>query len=143
MFDISKLPNHKRSHEAHLLHEIREHAYLTVTVPEELKKKLEEALAYYFENSSEVVDSKGRFYRTRIHEFDQVTSYKLDEMGAPPKECASLGRIQLARNSVLYTSAEIETAIAEVRPSVGCNLTIATFSPKKRRENKSFEFHTL
>lgn len=72
-----------------------------------------------------------KIYRARIF----LTDVKLHEalkspalqLGPPPPSVASNGRMNAAGVSVFYGSIDEETAIAEVRPPVGCMVATAAF----------------
>lgn len=131
MLDLSSIPNNLLSKEAELFSSLKKLMSIQLSIPSELKDRLENFLHENFSESEIFVESDKYFYRARIHEFNQKNSFIEEKMGAPPKEKSSLGRIQFAGNSVLYTAKEVDTAIAEVRPSVGSRLTIAKFYPNK------------
>lgn len=71
------------------------------------------------------------FYRARIHdvimEKENIT-YNLDEMGAPPNDRASKGRLNPSGISYLYLANDINTAVSEVRPGVCSGITVAEFA---------------
>lgn len=134
MLNLNKYPEFKLSREAHLFHAIRSAAQLQVAVPDDLRRKLDEALDLLFSASQETVLTDRTFYRARVHNFEQVQAFGAEAMGAPPSEKASLGRVQLAGHAVLYTATEPETAISETRPAVGSVLSIAEFSPRSGEE---------
>lgn len=128
MLDLHKIPEHLRSTEGHLFHSLRQQAALQVSVPDELREKVEAQLARLFSDAGEHIYDSRRFYRARIHDYDQVSPFEKDKMGPPPEAKATLGRVQLAGQSMLYTATTAETAIAEVRPSFGSQLSVAEFS---------------
>jgi len=138
MLNLNTVPSHSRSTEAHLFHSIKSSARLQVTVPAEVRQKLDAALDEFFPKSTEMVLQGRIFYRVRIHDFGQDDPLEAKDMVAPPPDKASWGRVQIAGNPVLYTASEIETAIAEVRPAVDSILTIAEFSPKTGEEIRIF-----
>lgn len=49
------------------------------------------------------------------------------EMGAPPKNLASAGRLNSEGIPYLYLATQVETAVAEVRPWIGAEVTIGFF----------------
>lgn len=76
--------------------------------------------------------STGRlFYRARVHE-DRLT---ISEMRAPPAKIVTAGRANPIGISYLYLAENEQTCIAEVRPSNGCMVSVATF---KLKENLRF-----
>lgn len=131
MLDLSELnsiPEYQRSAEGQLFHSLRKQAFLQVSVSDELRDKVESHLEQLFSTAVEHIDDSRRFYRARIHEYDQVSAFDKVKMGAPPVLKAPLGRIQLAGQSMLYTAKNIQTAIAEIRPFFGSRVSVAEFS---------------
>jgi RES domain-containing protein len=69
------------------------------------------------------------FYRARVHEFRmEVASYPLDRMGSPPSHKATHGRLNPVGIPYLYLANDIDTAVSEVRPWIGCQITVAEFA---------------
>lgn len=66
------------------------------------------------------------WYRARIQQGS--TPYAIGEMGAPPKTLASHGRANPAGIPYLYLASNELTAISEVRPHTGENVSIADYS---------------
>lgn len=66
-----------------------------------------------------------QFYRARI--VQESRPYALPEMGAPPAERVSDGRANPFGIRYLYLADEVETAIAEVKPSKGAQVCVAQF----------------
>lgn len=130
MLDLSQLPDELRSDEAYLFHSLKSAARLQIAIPDDLRNRLIEVLSSLFAQSKETLPDNCRLFRARVHGFGQERAFEPTQMGAPPAEKASAGRVQLAGDPVLYTATEIETAVAEVRPSVGSILTIAEFCPR-------------
>lgn len=129
VFDLDKIPEHLRTSEALLFHQLREQACLTINVPKELQGEVEKYLSELFSHAEEIVNSDFLFYRARCHEFDQREAFPIYQMGAPPKHKTSQGRIQHQGQPVLYTATDADTAIAETRPSVDSLLTVGEFCP--------------
>lgn len=76
--------------------------------------------------------STGRlFYRARVHE-DRLS---ISDMRAPPAKIVTAGRANPIGISYLYLAENEPTCIAEVRPSNGCMVSVATF---KLKENLRF-----
>lgn len=65
------------------------------------------------------------FYRARL--MRDVTPLPLDEMGAPPVEVASDGRANPIGIRYLYLADDLDTAIAEVKPSKSALVSLAAF----------------
>ncbi|WP_343956800.1 RES family NAD+ phosphorylase [Yaniella flava] len=56
------------------------------------------------------------------------TAHPLSEMGAPPANLTSSGRVNPAGIPYLYLSSSVQTALAEIRPRPAENVTLATFA---------------
>lgn len=69
------------------------------------------------------------FYRARICNSNNI--FLPAEMGRPPINKAKGGRANPVGISYLYTASDVDTAIAEVRPSVGDKVSVAEFSSVK------------
>nr|WP_186809722.1 RES family NAD+ phosphorylase [Paenibacillus xylanexedens] len=82
----------------------------------------------FLEFSQKTFHKGERFYRARISNED---GFILKEMGAPPKELASEGRVNAAGISCLYVSQNRETTIREIRAGAHDFVTIAEFKLKK------------
>ena len=67
------------------------------------------------------------FYRARINDINSKDSYSLADMGSPPKELAGHGRLNPKGIPYLYLSSNQLTAVSEIRPWVGSNVTVAQF----------------
>lgn len=80
-------------------------------------------------HSRQAIEKRGgRFFRARIHEFENFDSgYTLHEMGQPPAAKTPAGRLNPPGLPCLYLSSNAATAIAEVRPWLGAHVTIAEF----------------
>jgi hypothetical protein len=74
-------------------------------------------------------DMPTKWYRARICRED--TSYKIEEMGPPPKRVASHGRANPAGIPYLYVASTPETSVSEVRPHTGDRIGVATFNLPK------------
>lgn len=74
------------------------------------------------------------FYRARIMRGD--APYAKGEMGAPPAELASDGRANPIGIRYLYLADNAQTAIAEVKPSKGALVSVASFSIVEGRRPK-------
>lgn len=67
------------------------------------------------------------FFRARINE----TQLTIDQMRAPKAISVSAGRANPIGIPYLYLADNIETCVAEVRPSNGCMVSVATFKLKE------------
>jgi cold shock CspA family protein len=65
-------------------------------------------------------------YRARINR-DADQQYTIDEMGAPPSELAGDGRANPFGIAYLYTASNTNTAISELRPHNGDEVTVAEY----------------
>jgi RES domain len=140
MIDLKAIPSGQKSRQQYLFQRIREFAWLQLAIPDELRQELEAMLSDLFPNMEESIDSDRVFFRVRRNSHEQSnTPIESSDMGAPNKR-SSLGRMNLAGDSILYTASDCETSIAEVRPEVGDYLTIAEFKPKLDRKLKIANF---
>ncbi|WP_245324635.1 RES family NAD+ phosphorylase [Bradyrhizobium sp. AT1] len=71
-------------------------------------------------------DMPAKWYRARICQENR--SYKVEEMGPPPRRIASHGRANPAGIPYLYVASTPETSAAEVRPHTGERVGVATFT---------------
>lgn len=62
-----------------------------------------------------------------FHKSKRFWGYNAQESDAPPKGSASFGRANAQGISYLYMSDNVKTAISEVRPHVGQDVSVATF----------------
>lgn len=74
------------------------------------------------------VSTNHKFYRARVSEHTLLR----EQMSIPPKEKALGGRANPQGIPYLYLSNNIETCIAETRPSNGAKIFISTFIPKQK-----------
>lgn len=74
------------------------------------------------------------FYRARL--MKDATPLGLDQMGAPPADIASDGRANPIGIRYLYLADDLDTAIAEVKPSKGALVSWAAFSVVEGRTLK-------
>ena len=80
-------------------------------------------------------------YRARINDCGKNNDYPpfpLNKMGAPPTPNATHGRINPVGISYLYLASDLKTAVAEVRPWKGCEITVAEFYLKKEIKLANF-----
>lgn len=69
-------------------------------------------------------------YRSRVNVDTKVIN--IDKMGKPPAKISQAGRANPIGIPYLYTASDIDTAIAEIRPHKGDDVTIATFEVKEK-----------
>lgn len=85
------------------------------------------------------------FYRARIaNDASQIAAFKQnpeEQLGAPPKDRAANNRMSPAGVPLLYVSRDVETCIAEVRPSIGDSVAVGRFQSKAPL--KLFDFNAL
>jgi hypothetical protein len=72
------------------------------------------------------IELPAEFYRARL--MKHATPLPLGEMGAPPADIVSDGRANPIGIRYLYLADDVETAIAEVKPSKGALVSWASFS---------------
>jgi RES domain-containing protein len=73
-------------------------------------------------------ESGERFYRARVHDFQmEEQNFPKQEMGPPPKYKATHGRLNPVGIPYMYLANDLDTAISEVRPWIGCKITVSEF----------------
>jgi hypothetical protein len=78
-------------------------------------------------------EQEGSLFRARIYDDpEHKEKYTAAEVGAPPREKASAGRANQAKQPVLYLANNRSTALAEVRPWKGAAVAIAEMRVKQR-----------
>lgn len=98
---------------------------------EDLTMVISNIINYAKETKKENFVKGKELYRARKYDLRQTKPFPLDEMGAPPSEKASQGRLNPVGIPYLYLANNLETAVAEVRPWIGCKLVVAKFVLKK------------
>jgi len=68
-------------------------------------------------------------YRSRVNIDTEIID--ILKMGKPPEKFSTAGRANPIGIPYLYTASNIKTAIAEIRPHKGDNITVATFKVKE------------
>lgn len=135
MLYLDSVPAHLRSPESALFHLMRKVLSGNQEMPDKTYREIESYLVDFFSSSVEKIDGSRIFYRARINKPEGYERLKIENMGAPPKEIARLGRAQNSGESVLYTANDYKTAIAETRPSHGNIVSVAEFSTKDHSLN--------
>ncbi|MDR6284956.1 hypothetical protein HNR47_000939 [Methylopila jiangsuensis] len=83
-----------------------------------------------------------RLYRARLLGRDlteeKLRSNAAAELGAPPREKAAAGRMNVEFIPAFYAAFSLETAVAEIRPGIGEEVAIGEF--EVRTELKVFDF---
>lgn len=91
------------------------------------------------------LDAGTAFYRSRIasneREAQSFVENAVSELGAAPKERAANNRMSPAGVPLLYVSREVDTCIAEVRPSIGDTVVVGCFL--STAQLKFFDFTML
>lgn len=72
-------------------------------------------------SSKEIVDTYNKWKRKRFKGYNSSGS------GAPPADSATLGRLNPEKIRYLYLAEDPQTAVYEVRPTIGQNVSVATF----------------
>lgn len=92
----------------------------------------EEYLAEDFHQLSVTLPKGTTLFRARRGfkpgEYGERHAFAGDEIGAPPTELASQGRVNVKGQRVLYCTDQDATAVAEVRPARGFYVSVATMT---------------
>lgn len=72
-------------------------------------------------HGKKIIDAYNKWQRKRFK------GYKASDSGAPPADAGSAGRINPERIRYLYMAEDPETAIYEVRPTIGQYVSVASF----------------
>ncbi len=72
-------------------------------------------------HGKKIIDAYNKWQRKRFK------GYKASDSGAPPADAGSAGRINPERIRYLYLAEDPETAIYEVRPTIGQYVSVASF----------------
>jgi RES domain len=83
------------------------------------------------ENSTRIIQKNNILYRARINKQDDRTPFRGKDIGLPPKEVLSLGRVNPYGINYLYLATDVETSISEVRPKIGDCVTVGSFKAKR------------
>lgn len=97
------------------------------TLAEESAQFVEQLIQYASQHKTVSLPSDRVLFRARIHATNEEHPFSLDRMGAPPAYLAGHGRLNPKGIPYLYLASDKITAISEVRPWVGCDLTVAEF----------------
>jgi hypothetical protein len=139
--NLDSIPEHLRSNEQHFFHRLKHEteiigvSCITIKAEESFIEWAKSKLAKMFEDSEEIIGSERLLYRARVVR-PPKTQLEPKNMGAPPYWVATRGRVQPEGVSFLYTATEVETALAEVRPSIGDKVAIGEFRIKDTRTLK-------
>lgn len=97
------------------------------SIDEDTAKFVSNLLKYATKHKTIKFDDGHEFHRARLHDPNATEQFSVEEMGAPPRDKAGHGRLNPSGIPYLYLSSDSLTAISEVRPWIGANLTVATF----------------
>jgi hypothetical protein len=101
------------------------------TLTGEVNEFVEQIIKYAMHHKTVHLPRDTLLYRARINDIsidNDNDSFALDKMSAPPAHLAGHGRLNPKGIPYLYLASNRITAISEVRPWVGCDLTVAEFS---------------
>jgi RES domain-containing protein len=98
------------------------------SLPEEPAKFVELLIDYARKHKTITLPRNTSLYRARINESNSDAPFALDRMGAPPANLAGHGRLNPKGIPYLYLASDQITAVSEVRPWIGCDITVAEFS---------------
>lgn len=101
------------------------------TLPNELMSKLLWILDYYESVGDSILAEDETLYRARLHKVNQRNAFSSEEMGAPPPNSASAGRLNPAGLPYFYSANNAKTAIAEIRPWTGALVSVGIFTALK------------
>lgn len=101
------------------------------TLQDEPARFVESLLEYATKHKTISFQTNKILFRARINDAHDDRVFALSKLGAPPKERAGHGRLNPNGIPYLYLASDKTTAISEVRPWVGCKVTIAEFKLKK------------
>ena len=110
---------------------VTENGTAPVVLPPELEEAVTELITYVRKNHGRTAPIGTELFRARNHpraieSFSDVSEpFPPNQMGAPPATCATAGRVNPEGVSCLYTAEDKTTAIAEIRPWVDANVTVA------------------
>lgn len=124
----------------------------------QVENEFENSFAALFEHIKAHLMVDSEYYRARIgsqlkasnfdwkkmrHEEEFHEAYRGKDIGAPPIHLASGGRINRPGVSYLYLASDVETAISEVRPHPGENVSVGRFKAHSNLQIADFSQHEL
>lgn len=95
---------------------------------ERIQEFIDALIKYSKKYRNHTLKEDTELFRARLHPYNSQkndTSYRPEEMGAPPPEKARAGRLNPEGIPYLYLASDEYTAIAEIRPWKKATLTIA------------------
>lgn len=99
-------------------------------ITDELSKFVDEFILKIEKQGIENIAAGKKYYRARIHGAGVSKKFEPNEIWAPPKGKSSPGRMNPGGISYLYLAESKETAIAEVRPWKGAEISVGNFTLK-------------
>ncbi|EGQ8287433.1 RES family NAD+ phosphorylase [Vibrio parahaemolyticus] len=124
----------------------------------QVEDEFESRFASLVEHIKAPLKVESEFYRARIgsrlkasnfdwkkmrHEEEFHEAYQGKDIGAPPIHLASGGRINRPGVSYLYLASDADTAISEVRPHPGENVSVGRFKSNVNLQIADFSQHEL
>jgi len=97
------------------------------TLTEEPMRFVESLIDYAKKYKTVSLPHNTSLFRARINDSNSDAPFTLDKMSAPPAHLAGHGRLNPRGIPYLYLASDKLTAVSEVRPWVGCDLTVAEF----------------
>ena len=99
------------------------------SLDDDTEKFVSSLLKYGAEHKSVTLNTETLLFRARINDDEnRKATFPISKMGAPPRHLVGHGRLNPIGIPYLYLASGKTTAISEVRPWVGCGLTVAAFS---------------
>ncbi|NMP80011.1 RES family NAD+ phosphorylase [Pseudoalteromonas arctica] len=108
-----------------------------------IETKLNLGECYYRARIGSVLKASNFDWRRMMHEEEFHVPYQGDEIAAPPIHLATGGRINRPGVSYLYLATDSATAISEVRPHPGENVSVGKFKANRKLKIADFSQHTL
>jgi hypothetical protein len=139
-----------------LLDSIKDH--LLVKNYYQVEAKFNECFDDIKDHITSTLRLNSKYYRARVgsnlkasnfdwryldHEDEFHSPFSNNDIGAPPIDLATRGRINRPGVSYLYLATNIDTAIAEVRPHPGENISIGAFTSPSKLKIADFSNHKL
>jgi len=97
------------------------------TLTEQQASFIELLIDYAKKHKTVLLPRDTSLFRARVNESNSDAPFTLDNMCAPPAHLAGHGRLNPRGIPYLYLASDKITAVSEVRPWVGCDLTVAEF----------------
>ena len=83
------------------------------------------------ENNTSIIPKNNILYRARINKEGDSTPFRDKDIGLPPQNILSLGRVNPYGINYLYLATDAKTAISEVRPNINNYVTVGRFKAEK------------